>query len=204
MTAAFVTGVVAGLALVVPLGAIGVLLIFEGAARGMRRGAPAALGVATTDLLYCAAAVTAGAAVRPALDRMGHWPRVVAGAVLVLLALVSLVRGRRAKVDAVSEAVPDGGSVRRYLTFIGLTAVNPATLVYFAAVVSGTTAASGSVATAGVFVVGVAIASVVWQLVLVAAGNVVGRRAGRHRASVATVGHCLVAVLGLCMIGGLL
>ena len=48
---ALLAGMVAGLALAAPLGAIGVLLLQEGVIRGLRRGLPGAAAVATLDIL---------------------------------------------------------------------------------------------------------------------------------------------------------
>ena len=50
------SGMLAGLGVALPLGAISVLLLGEGVTRGFRAGAPAALAVGTVDTLYCAVA----------------------------------------------------------------------------------------------------------------------------------------------------
>jgi len=65
-----VAGVVAGAAVALPLGAIGVLLVQEAISAGWRTAAAGALGVALVDLSYAAVAVLAGTSVSQALA--GH------------------------------------------------------------------------------------------------------------------------------------
>ena len=203
---AYTTGLVVGLALVIPLGAIGVLLLQEGASLGWARGVPAAAAVATVDLLYCTVAVIGGAALTPVISRWGAWPQVFGGAVLVALAGWNLIRARRSsapgRLDALS---PRGRPVQRYAVFFGLTAINPATVVYFAALVTGFSELISSAVSAAMFVAGVAVASLGWQLLLVLVGAIVHWRAGaRFRDITAIVGNCAVCTLGALMIAGAL
>lgn len=87
---------------------------------------------------------------------------------------------------------------RRYALFFGLTAVNPLTLVYFAALVPGLAALTSRAALAAAFVVGVGVTSFGWQALLVVVGSVLGGRAGpRVRRATVVVGNAIVAVLGL-------
>lgn len=213
--AAFGAGLIAGLALAVPLGAIGVLLIHEGASRGFRGGAPAAAAVASVDMLYGVAAVSAGAVLAPVVAAGGPWPRIVGGAALVALAASSLLRLSRSRDsrtsrDAVGSAADaTAGRVtpphRRFVLFVALTAVNPATLVYFAAIVTAVPGVSSSVTVAALFVAGVTVASITWQLLLVLAGAALRWRAGeRLRRVTALVGNGAVAALGAVMIMGAL
>ncbi|WP_265523458.1 LysE family transporter [Oerskovia flava] len=198
-----VAGLVAGLGVAVPLGAIGVLLVQEGASRGRAGGAPAAVAVASVDLLYCVAAVLGGSAAAPVVATWGPWPQVVGGAALVAIAAVGLVRSRRTAPGAARETTAGrGSSWRRYALFFGLTAINPATLVYFAAIVTGLSSITTSAEAAAAFVVGVGLASLGWQLLLVVAGAFLHGRAGpRLHAVTSLVGNGVVGVLGVSMIG---
>jgi len=199
---AFGAGLIAGLALAVPLGAIGVLLIHEGASRGWRRGAPAAAGVATVDMLDCIAAVAGGSALAPVIAAWDPWPRVVGGATLIALATWNLARMRRSPAVAGAAAeVSPARSRHRYALFVGLTAINPATLIYFAAIVTGLPAVSDSPFAACLFTAGVTLASLSWQLLLVLAGAVLRRRTGsRFRRLTTLIGNGAVGVLGVLMI----
>lgn len=199
---AFVSGIVAGLAIALPLGAIGVLLVTEGMDRGVRRGLPAALGVATVDALYCTAAIIAGSVVAPVTAQLGEWPRLVGGLALVVLAIVGARRAVASDPDTAAGAPSGGGgSARRFGLFFALTLINPATVIYFAALVSGLTALRSSPGTAGMFIAGVAAASFAWQAALVAVGSAVRARvSGRARRVTALVGNAVVGALGVGLI----
>lgn len=201
---AHTTGLLVGLALVIPLGAIGLLLIQEGASMGWAGGVPAAAAVATVDLLYCTVAVIGGAAFSPVIVSWGPWPNVLGGAALVVLAVWNVIRARRStgSPDALS---PRGRPAQRYAVFFGLTAINPATVVYFAATVTGLSELMASAVSAAMFVVGVAAASLGWQLLLVLVGAIVHWQAGgRFRCITVIVGNCAVCSLGVLMIAGAL
>ncbi|HEY3546240.1 MAG TPA: LysE family transporter [Propionicimonas sp.] len=217
--AALASGLVAGLAVAMPLGAIGVLLVQEGALRGVRRALPGAAAVASVDALYCALAVLGGSAAAPVVASWRPWPALVGGGALLVVAGVGLRRGIAARAGgamsdevgpsgratsdeaAASGAARAGGGWRRCLLFVGLTAINPATLVYFAALLSGLAELTGRPTAAGVFVVGVAVASFGWQALLVVGGGLLGGRAGlgARRATV-VVGNAMVAALGVATI----
>lgn len=203
---AFLAGVVAGLAVAVPLGGIGVLLLAEGAQRGVRAGLPAAAGVASVDAGYGLAACLFGALATPLVARLSPWPGLLAGLALLLMAVVQGHRALRGSVPGSvpgpdrgpGQAGPRRSAARRYAVFVGLTAINPATLGYFAAVTTALRGLTGQPPTALAFATGVGLASVGWQSALVAVGAVGFRRAD-PRVSRATGGAAaaLVAVLGV-------
>ena len=192
------SGAVAGLALAAPLGAIGVLLLQEGVTRGLRGGLPAAAAVATVDVLYSIAAVTVGVLAGPLVSAWTPWPQVVGGVALVTMGVHGIVKSRRVtRLTAEGDVSASGTSLRRFGIFLGLTALNPATLVYFAAILSGLERVAESPATAAAFVVGVGLASFGWQTVLVALGAGLRRAtAPSFRSWTAVIGNGLVVVLG--------
>ncbi|TQJ32151.1 hypothetical protein [Microbacterium sp. SLBN-146] len=202
--AALGAGLLTGFALVVPLGAIGVLVIREGTTRGLARGIPAAAAVTSVDVLCCTAALVAGSVLAPLVAGWMPWPQVVGGATLVAIAVFGIIRTTRQPADAfVTGGVEGGPHGRRYALFFGLTASNPATLIYFAAVVTGLSSVASSPVTIALFVTGVAIASGVWQILLVAAGAALRWKSGaRFRRVTSLVGNGAVAVLGAVMIAG--
>lgn len=181
MVAALLAGAAVGLALAVPVGPVAVLLLGTAARTSWRVGAAAAAGVATTDAGYAALAVGAGAPARALLAPARDVLRLLTVAVLLAVA-VATVRAalsqppRPAAVRAVATPV---AALRTYLLFVGLTAVNPATLAVVLAVV-----ADGRRATGPWFVTGVAGASLAWQLVLATAGTGLGRILTRRRGRV--------------------
>ncbi|WP_062516538.1 LysE family transporter [Demequina gelatinilytica] len=167
-------GFVAGLAVAMPLGAIGVLILRESMVGGLRTGLAAAAGVATVDLAYCAVAVGFGAA---AAEVLAPWSRTIAvasGVVIIGIGLL-LLRGALGPPAPAGEVVP-GRPLRVYGRFVALTSLNPATVVYFLAlagvVTSVTTASAGPV----VFVVAAGIGSLLWQAGLAIVGTAIGAR----------------------------
>lgn len=199
LAAAFGAGVVAGLGVVIPLGAIGVMLLAEGTERGWRRGVPAAAGVASADLMFSTVAVAVGSALAPVISRWGRWPAAVGGVLLIVVAVMML---RKAFLDAQdSEATnSSAGSTgwSRYAVFFGLTAVNPFPLLYFGAIAVGLGDGLHAPPVGAVFVAGVALASFGWNLVLVGAGAALrARSTERIRRVLSIVGGVIVAVCGV-------
>lgn len=207
--AVLASGLAAGLAVAMPLGPVGVLLLREGVQRGPRDAWPAAAGVALVDTHYCLLAATIGAAASPFIDTLGVWPGVIGGSALLVIAAPGLWRGTvggtRTAPGSPTEAAPPPplgagtgtGGPARFLTFVGLTLVNPATLVYFAALVAGLPQVAGDATSVLVFVAAVGLASLAWQVLLVCAGGILHRRArpGLQRATV-VAGNSVVALLG--------
>ena len=196
-------GLVAGLALAIPLGAIGVLLIGEGAARGFMGGLAAAAGVATVDVLYATGAALAGAALGPVIAAASPWPEVVGGLILILLA-VSGLRSRTAGQTPEGAEATTGSPTsarRRYALFVGLTALNPATFLYFASLLTGLAGVTASGDRILAFVLGVGLSSFCWQAVLVAVGGLLGRASGRAlRRITPIVGNVTIGALGVLII----
>jgi len=192
----FVGGLLAGWGVAVPLGAIGLLVVREALAGGVRAGTAAALAVAMVDGLYCTAAVLLGAAVAPVIASWGAAPALGAGLVLVALGAHGLIcRSTPAVTSGRVRRPPAPGRV--FATFAGLTAVNPATLLYFAALTAALPPALGLEAAPLVFVAGAVLASLAWQLVLVALGAVWGGRIGaRGQVILSACGYGLVVALG--------
>ncbi|WP_267245708.1 LysE family transporter [Streptomyces sp. PR69] len=195
-------GAAAGLGVAMPLGAMGVLLIQEGM-RGRRGAVAAATAVAVVDLVYAAVATALGPLVAAALSGVEAWVRLVAAAVLLVIAARGLLASRTPPPAAAAAAGPadgtgpaDGaaGVARTFWTFAGLTAVNPTTALYFAALTTAQGAALRGPAAGGVFVAGVFLASLLWQQLLIAGSSFAGARiSARARAWTFRIGYGLVA-----------
>ncbi|TWS20834.1 hypothetical protein FK529_05825 [Tsukamurella asaccharolytica] len=197
LATAFGAGILAGLGAVLPLGAIGVMLLHEGASRGWRRAVPAAAGVGTADLLFAVLALAAGSVLTPLVAQWGRWPAAVGGVLLLVVAVVMVRNGFRpvAEESDGADAVGDGAGWARYAMFFGLTAVNPFPLVYFGAIAVGMGEGLHRPPVATAFTIGVGIASVGWNLVLVGLGAVLrARSTARMRRIVTVAGGAIVAV----------
>lgn len=166
------SGLVTGWAIAVPVGAVAALLVTLTARTSWRVGASAALGVATVDGVYAAVAVVSGAALTLAPVATGL--RIASGLVLLALAALTAVHAwsRRSAPPQEGKVV---GPLAAYVMFVGVTAVNPATVVYFAAVVLGNRDLVDGALESSVFVLAAFTASASWQLFLVAAGSGLGR-----------------------------
>lgn len=196
--AALGAGMLAGLGVAMPLGAIAVLLIGEGVTRGFRHAWPAGFAVGLVDTLYCALAIWIGAVAAPVIASWATWPAMVGGIALIAIASFGLWRATSSETAGASDPPPGSGG-RLFVLFLALTAVNPATLVYFTAIAVGLSQLLQTPPAAALFVVGVGVASISWQLLVIAAGAVLGLRAPRAKQVTALVGNLIVAGLGVAM-----
>lgn len=200
LSTALLAGIAAGLAVAVPLGAIGVLLLREGIERGFRRGWPAAAGVAVADLVYCVLAIGLGAVAGPLVRSLQPWPALIGGLILIGIALRGLAGATRPAPPPPARGVAAKAAFR-FVAFGGLTLVNPATFVYFAAITTAIDAIAASPVSAAAFALGVAFSSLAWQLLLVLVGSLL-RSGARDRVRRVTVivGNVMVAAFGIVII----
>jgi arginine exporter protein ArgO len=197
---AFAEGIVAGLGIAVPVGAIAVLIVDLGMRRGFGAAVPAAIGTASADLTYAAVAAVAGIAIAAALAPYQRRIQLLSAAVLAGIVAFRMTRLFQARQDARSGPGPAAnGPLATYAAFLGLTLVNPLTVTYFAALILGLGRKTlGSGADKALFVIGAFVASAAWQLVLAGAGAVLHHRLP-ERALLATAlfGNVLIAALAI-------
>jgi arginine exporter protein ArgO len=194
---AFAEGVLAGLGIAVPVGAIAVLIVDLAMRRGFVRAVPAAMGAASADLTYAAVAAVAGIAVASALAPYERRIELASAALLAGIVAYRMVRLFAAREEAHGGPAGDG-ALATYAGFLALTLVNPLTVTYFAALILGLGGGLGSGADKGLFVVGAFAASAAWQLVLAGAGALLRRRLpARARLATAVAGNLLIAALAL-------
>jgi threonine/homoserine/homoserine lactone efflux protein len=201
---AFLTGVVAGYGIAIPVGAIAVLIMDIGIRRGFRPAFAAGAGAATADFTYAGLAVIGGAALASAIASIDDVLHLVSGLVLLVIALAGLFGARRRSNEAVT---PDEGSndlIRTYARFVGLTIINPTTVVYFAAVVIGLGVAEEMPPGDGLlFVTGAFLASLSWQTMLAAVSAIVGHRLSpAARSGLSILGNLVILVFGLVVLFG--
>jgi arginine exporter protein ArgO len=196
MSAAFLAGVVAGYGVAVPVGAIAVLIAGLTARTSLRVGAAAGLGAATADGVYALVAVIGGAALAGLVAPVAEPLRWAAAGVLLVLAahtmIAAILRRRRGVADRRERPVTAWAA---YTGVLGLTLLNPATVVYFAALVLGRGGAGGGVW----FVVGAFLASASWQLLIAGGGSLVGRvlTGERGRLITALISSAVIVVLAI-------
>ena len=141
MLQAAIAGALAGYAIAIPVGAIAVLIIHTGLTQGLRAGLAAGAGAATADLIYASIAALAGLWVSSIIGPFETPLRIVGGAILDRL------RGSRPVDSASARETVDperrastrraGRTTARTWRCSGLTLLNPATVVYFSALIVG-------------------------------------------------------------------
>lgn len=207
-------GAAAGLGVAMPMGAMSVLLLQE-AMRHRRTATAAAAGVAAVDFGYAALATALGPWVASRVSPVEPWVRLASALILLAIAAHGLARSRGAAppVRAAAHGTGAGGGPgagpadaagshprpgRAFARYAGLTAVNPTTALYFAALTTAQGAALGSGAAGAAFLAGVGAASLLWQQTLVALGSLAGSRiSGAARAWTFRLGYGLVAAYAL-------
>jgi len=168
----FLAGAVAGYGIAIPVGPVAVLIIDLGIRRGLRPAAAAGLGAATADGLYAFLAVVAGATIATVLGPVTPVLQVVAVIVLAAIGLRGIAAAlRRSAADALPTVGLPSDAGRTYLRFLGITLLNPTTILYFAALILGRPELGDGPAERAAFVVGAALASTSWQLFLAVLGS---------------------------------
>lgn len=203
MLEAALAGAVAGYAIAIPVGAIAVLIIHTGLTTGLRHGLAAGAGAATADGIYATLAALAGAAVAAFIGPLVVPLRVVGGLVLVGIGGLGLISARDARQGGATTRPPvQRPHGRTYLALLGLTLLNPATVIYFAALTVGLPFL-GDLSERLVFAGAAFVASLSWQSLLAVFGALLGRGAG-HRLHWPTMvlGNLIVIALGLLVLFG--
>ncbi|MEU6095255.1 LysE family transporter [Streptomyces sp. NPDC047079] len=203
MTAALVAGLVAGYGIAVPVGAVSAYLLSLTARTSLRTGVCAALGIATADGLYALAATIGGtalaAAIQPVLVPL-RWVSALVLAALAARGAVGALRQYRSDGEIATARAAPSGPGRAYLGLLGVTLLNPTTVLYFAALVLGGRAADPvRPLEQGLFVGAAFVASASWQLALAGGGALLGRALTGRRGRLATalVSSAVIAALAV-------
>ncbi|MFD4635447.1 LysE family transporter [Streptomyces sp. NPDC058284] len=196
-----VAGLLAGYGIAMPVGGVATHLVALTARTSLWTGAHAALGVATADGLYALLAAVGGASltgvVEPVMTPL-RWASVLVLVVLAARGAATAVRRYRARDAATARTGTPLGPARAYTALLGLTLLNPATMIYFAALVLGSPAtATLTHLEQTVFALAAFAASASWQLLLAGGGALLGRALTGHR------GRLLTALTSSALITGL-
>jgi threonine/homoserine/homoserine lactone efflux protein len=166
-------GFLLGFAVAASPGPIFFLCLRRTIVRGWLNGLVSGFGVASADGLYAAVAAFGVGAITSALSGQGRWLALAGGALLIVLGARMLIQR-----PGTGEAPPPTRSslMGAYLSTLGLTITNPATVISFAALAATLgVGISGGYARPTVFVLGVVLGSLTWWCVL--AGLAAGVRA---------------------------
>jgi threonine/homoserine/homoserine lactone efflux protein len=174
--ASFLTGVAAGYAIAIPVGAIAVLIVEIGIRRGFRTAAAAGAGAASADGLYASLAAIGGAAIAGILEPFARPLKIVAIGALLGIGLRGLVLQLRVPRSATGSPGIPGRARGTYARFLALTLLNPATVIYFAALILAVPNLGRGPAERAAFVAGAFLSSLSWQTTLAAVGAVAHHR----------------------------
>lgn len=201
MSAAFIAGALAGYAIAIPVGAIAVLIVETGVQRGFRLAAAAGAGTASADLTYATIAIVGGSAIGPIVAPWNVPLRIAAIVVLLAIGIRGLVRlttrlgggepGTRGARDGDVPATRDLAAT--YGRFLALTLLNPATIIYFAALVLALPVLDGDPLARPAFVLGAGLASLSWQILIAAVGAVAHHRLPpRFQLGISLLGNVMI------------
>ena len=197
MIGALVAGLLAGYGIAIPVGAVATYLVALTARTSLKTGLAAALGVATADGVYALVAVLGGAAIAGAVTPIAGPLRLVSAAILIVLAVRGAVQALH---KTTTRPVTEMGAGHAYLSLLGITLVNPTTVVYFTALVVGDRAGTAvSVLDQAVFVLAAFAASASWQALLAGGGALLGRvlTGPRGRLVTALVSSAVITALAV-------
>jgi arginine exporter protein ArgO len=201
--AALVAGLLAGYGIAMPVGAVGTYVVALTARTSLKIGASAALGVATADGLYALITAVGGAALAHLIGPILLPLRWASAVVLIALAahsgITAVSRYRNQQMATRTDDTPLSPA-RAYLGLVGITMLNPMTVVYFAALVLGTQATAAPIGGEQmVFVLAAFSASASWQLLLAGSGALLGRvlTGNRGRLVTAVASSALITALAV-------
>lgn len=191
----FLRGLLIGLAIAAPVGAIGVLCIRRTLAHGRTIGLATGLGAATADAFYGAVAAFGLTAITSFVTGHAAGLRLVGGAVLLVL-------GWRTFVAEPNDCnAPDEARAwPAYASTFVLTLTNPTTIISFTAVFAGLGLAGtgGGGTEAAWLVLGVFCGSAAWWLILSGVVSLVRERVGTSAMrTINRVSGAIIAGLGV-------
>jgi len=189
---AFLLGVAAAYAIAIPVGPIAVLILRTGVRRGLRVAAAAGAGAATADLVFATIAMLFGAAASVFIAPILPAARIVAAGALVVIA----VRGLLAAPQPIERESSETRAGNTYLLFLGLTMLNPPTVIYFASLAIALPEVSADLGSRAAFVIGAFLASLSWQELLAVGGAMLhGRLTPRLQRTTAVVSSVIILAL---------
>ena len=197
MASVLLRGFVLGFVIAASPGPIFFLCLRRTLTRGWVTGAASGFGVATADGFYAALAAFGIGAVTSWLAGERQWLALIGGAALVLIGLRTILE--RPKNDEPAPTAGGSGLAWAYLSTLGLTITNPATIVSFAALVAALgIGISGGYLPPAVLVVGVFAGSATWWCVLAAVtAGLEARVTPRAVRGISTISGLAIAALGM-------
>ena len=202
---AFLSGVIAGYGLAIPLGPIAILILELGLRRGFWVALSAGAGGASADLIYATIAALAGTFLVSILAPFASILRVGSALGLIAIGAWLLYHGRNPP-DGTRKSRFDATSCpQTYGMVLGLTILNPITVTYFTTLILGMSAdSSQSTVSVVLFVSGVFLASLSWQTLLASISGIAHKRVSTKVQFVTfAIGNFVIMALGAAILLGL-
>ena len=154
-----------GFAIAAPVGPIGILCIRRTLAEGRLTGFLSGLGAASADMSYGAVAAFGLTSVQSLLVGTQFWLHLLGGLFLIYLGIRTFITKPPDKTATESK---NHGLLQAYLSTLGLTLTNPATIISFTVIFAGLRLGdtNGNYLSAGLLVTGVFFGSSAWWLTL--------------------------------------
>ena len=173
-------------------------------AAGCASRLPRGPGAATADGIYSTIAATFGSVLAGFVGPISRPLRIISVVVLLVIAARGFLGLRRAaradRVDGVGAS-----ALRTYLRLLGLTLLNPATVVYFAALILGLPNLGQEPTSRAAFVAGVVLASLSWQSLLAVTGSLAHHRLSpRVQLAASALGNVVVVAFAAVIAIGLI
>jgi len=202
---AFLSGIVAGYGIAIPVGPIAILILELGLRRGFRIAFSAGTGAASADLIYATVAVVAGTFLVSVLTPYASILRVGSALGLIAIGAWLLYHGRKVWDRTNKSRFGATNCLRTYGMVLGLTILNPITVTYFTTLILGMGAESSqSVVNAILFISGAFLASLSWQTLLAAIGGVAHKRLpAKVQVATFAIGNSVIVALGVAILLGL-
>ena len=195
-------GLIIGFSIAAPVGPIGVLCIRRTLAKGRVYGLVSGLGAATADTIYGFTAGFGLTFISEMLISQHVWLRLVGGSFLCFLGLKTFL-SKPAEKAALAKG---NGLVGSYASTFFLTIKNPVTILSFAAIFAGFGVGGAEVNyfSAGIFVIGVFVGSVLWWFFLSSGVTLFREKFSPHRllwvnriSGIILTGFGLIALISL-------
>lgn len=194
----FFEGVVAGYGIAIPVGAIAVLIIEISLRGGFWPGFFAGAGAASADIFYALIAAVTGTIVSSFLSPYSYYLQLASGLLLLALGGWGLwLVNKNTKINPKNDLIVGHGLT--YFKFLGLTILNPLTVVYFGALILGGNVINLNTLDARYwFVFGAGLASLSWQTLLAIVGALAKQHLSpRFQSLTRIIGNLVVLGLGV-------
>lgn len=136
------------------------------------------------------------AAVRPFSDIL-RWASVVILAGMAVHVTVTTLRSRKTPGRDAGSVINNMTSIRSFITFLGLTALNPWPMVYFVALILGRQNQDIGNGYTFAYIAAIVVASMSWQLFLALCGSALGRLLTSRRGQLITSLISSALIVGL-------